>query len=798
MTGNSGYGMRACRALVLACFLLASCPGKAATPAADSPESRYRAFAAWCSPEKLYLHIDRTCYNAGETVWFKGWLENAAESAKLSLSNYIYVEILDGKGHTLARVKIKRSGDGFPGNIVLPENMATGNYTIRAYTLWQLNADPEYMFNERLKIVGSSKPGDGSVPVAEGTEISFWPEGGRYFAGCKSAIGFKVTDKSGRYVDFKGKLVTASGYTVMPVSTRHNGMGVFEFYPYAGTAYFLEDSDGTRYPLPAPATAGITLGVRFTRGNVLASARGYGGGTVSLLIRDLVSLRPIANISLDGRNRTFKMGTDLFRPGINHLLAVDSSGSIIAERLFFIYDEDTPHCSFTPDNIRPAARALIHNTLTLKSPDGKPLNGSCSVSVVRGSLKDWQQADGITSYMGLSSEIKGHIDEPFYYFDQSVPVQTRAAAMDLLMMIQGWRYYELEQILPEESVAPVIKYKKEFWQSLHGRIQRRVSSKPPKNFVFSVIVPKFNSYQSVNVETGSAFLVDSLDFPENTGFLINIGSSRFGATYIPKWDGDTFAPAYAYFPAPGRAKALAEPSVPLQAAFADTLKAAVVSAESGPTDMMTFGRDLSSEIAGYADYTLIEFLSARVAAFEYDGDIMYNRMTRRTTLSAETDIESDAEPAVTTEEDGGVKLMVNGLEQPWWSYDMLRMEELSKIYVSSTPGIHGGSGGAVSITLKPGVASGTAQRNPSLLYFVPLGHQEPKFFSSPRYDLGDTGEYDWRSTIWWSPSVPVREGKVDVLFCNTDQMDYPYCVRIEGRTEEGKYFSHHCILDFKD
>ena len=778
--------------------MMAFSPLRAATPTADSPESRYSAFAAWCSPEKLYLHIDRTCYNSGETIWFKGWLENASESARLSLSNYIYVELLDGKGHAISRVKIKRREDGFPGNIEIPEGVATGNYTVRAYTLWQLNSSLGYLFNERIKIVGSSQPKEESVPVAEGTEISFWPEGGRYFAGCKSAIGFKVTDKSGRFIDFKGRLVTESGYTIMPVATRHNGMGVFEFYPYAGTSYYLEAGAGTRFALPAPASAGVSLSVRFARGNVLVAARGYGGSTVSVLIRDLVTLRPISNISLDGRLRTFRLGYDVFRPGINHILAVDSSGNIIAERMFFIYDDDIPQCTFVPDNMRPDQRALIRNTLTLKSPDGKPLNGSCSVSVVRGSLKNWQQADGITSYMSLSSELKGRIDNPYYYFDQSVPVQERAAAMDLLMMIQGWRYYELDKILPDNSVAPVIKYKKEFWQSLHGRIQRRISSKPPKNFVFSVIVPKLNSHQSVNVETGSSFLLDSLDFPENTGFLINIGSSRFGATYIPKWDGDTFAPAYAYFPAPGRARSLPEPAVPLKAAFADTLKAAVVSAEQGPTDMMTFGRDLSSEIAGYAEYTLIEFLSARVAAFEYDGDIMFNRMARRKTSTAEDDIESDAEPSVLSEEDGGVKLMVNGVEQPWWSYDMLRMEELSRIYVSSTPGVHGGSGGAVSITLKPGVATGSSQRNPSLLHFVPLGHQEPKFFYSPRYDLGEKGEYDWRSTIWWSPSVPVREGRVEVMFCNTDQMDYPYFVRIEGRTEDGKAFSHHCMLDFKE
>lgn len=794
--------MKALLGAALAAALIASPGAKAAAPDTDSPENHFRAYAAWCSPEKLYLHIDRTCFTAGETVWFKGWLENASTSAKLQLSNFIYVEILDGKGFTVTRVKIKKDKEGFPGNIVLPEGLPTGDYTIRAYTLWQLNMGLEYIFNERIKVVGSTRPKENAVPVAEGLEIGFWPEGGRYFAGAKTAVGFKVTDKHGRYVDFKGKLVNANGRTVMPVSTTHNGMGVFEFFPYAGTSYYLEDADGIRYPLPEPASEGTAVSVKFSRNNVLVSARGLGGGTVSLLIRDLVDLRPIANITLDGKPRTFKLDFDVFRPGINHILAVDASGAIQAERLFYIYDLDTPRCTFEADKTAPDARELITTTLSLKSPEGEPLNGSCSVSIVRGAMSDWQQSDGIVSYMNLSSELKGRIDDPYYYFDPDVPMQQRATAMDLLMMIQGWRYYDLEKILPKDATAPVIKHKKEFWQSIHGRIRRRVSSKPPKNFTFSVVVPKLHSHQSVKVETGTSFLLDSLDFPESTGLYINIGTSRFGATYVPKWDGDTFAPSFAYYPAPGKADVLRTPVVPLQSLDAvDTLKAAVVTADTSPTDMMAFGRDLSADIAAFGDYTLIEFLSSRVAAFEYDGEVMYNRMVRRSTLTQEHDIENpDVDVLANTEEEGGVKLVVNGVNEPWWSYDMLMMNELSKIQVSSTPGAEGGSGGVVSITLRPGIAGGgSAQRNPSLLYFVPLGYQQPRFFQSPRYDLGDKGSgYDWRNTIWWSPSVPVREGRVEIRFCNTDQMDYPYVARIEGRTEGGKAFSHHCLLEFKE
>ncbi|MBR3074314.1 MAG: hypothetical protein IKH11_00970, partial [Bacteroidales bacterium] len=91
--------------------------------ALDSLLARYNSYAAWYSPEKVYLHFDRTCFTAGETIWFKGWTREASSSSVLPPSNFIYVEILDNHGETVARVKIKRSGNGFPGCIELPENL---------------------------------------------------------------------------------------------------------------------------------------------------------------------------------------------------------------------------------------------------------------------------------------------------------------------------------------------------------------------------------------------------------------------------------------------------------------------------------------------------------------------------------------------------------------------------------------------------------------------------------------------------------------------------------------------------
>ena len=44
----------------------------------DSLLFRFKTYSTLCSPEKVYLHFDRSCYTAGETIWFKGWVQEAS------------------------------------------------------------------------------------------------------------------------------------------------------------------------------------------------------------------------------------------------------------------------------------------------------------------------------------------------------------------------------------------------------------------------------------------------------------------------------------------------------------------------------------------------------------------------------------------------------------------------------------------------------------------------------------------------------------------------------------------------
>ena len=764
-------------------------------PAQSAPDSlllRFEAYSAWRSPEKVYLHYDRSCYTAGETIWFRGWVKDASVLSLLPPSNFLYAELLDERGEVTVRVKIKRTGDAFPGCLEIPDHLETGFYTIRAYTLWQLNSPEDYLFNDRIRIIGGKKREDAPKSSSSDIAISFWPESGRYFAGQGSVIGFKVVDNLGRSVDFSGFLVDDEGETLEQVQTVHDGMGAVSFLPEKGKTYSITDASGKKYPLPKPAEEGALLQLHFRQGRYFISTLGYGGGAASLLVRDAAQLRPVSNIGLDGKVTTFVIEKSFLRPGINHFLIVDSRGRIMAERLFFVRDDDAPICKLEMATFLPTPRALTEAVVSLNKPDGTPLDGNCSVSVVRGALKNWQQSDGIASYMGLSSELKGNINKPYYYFDPEIPEKERDAALDLLMIIQGWRFYDLEKIAGREDFK--IRHRRELAQEIRGSISRGRSSKIPENYSFTFMIPQQKMMHYLKVERGRYFIIDSLDFHENTEMLINIGKLPRGKRYFPNWDGDPVAGPYVYKPAPGfSSESRLSPSMS-DLASGDTLQAAVITASYGD-DVLVFGRSYREDLTTYKDWTLIEYLNVKKPMFEYDGDNMFNRNKRRSTSYSE-DFDSDFGAEEEDEDRGKVKLLVEGNEEAWWSYDRVRLEDLRTLSISTQADpIYGGDGGVVYITMKPGGIQRHYENDPSLLYFVPLGYQVPRFFESPRYDRGEDGGYDTRNTIFWAPEVLIDGGHATIEFCNSDRPDFPYVIRIEGMSADGRPFSGHCIVN---
>ena len=92
----------------------------------------------------------------------------------------------------------------------------------------------------------------------------------------------------------------------------------------------------------------------------------------------------------------------------------------VAERLVFIDHRDQLHIDIDPDK-----QAYLHGdsiALHLKVTDNgdKPVNGSFSLAITNDSQvkADSSNVPDIQSYMLLTGDLKGNIENPGYYFDE--------------------------------------------------------------------------------------------------------------------------------------------------------------------------------------------------------------------------------------------------------------------------------------------------------------------------------------------------------------------------------------------
>lgn len=98
-------------------------------------EAQYHKFA----PEKVYLQLDRSIFEPGETLWFKAYLRNAGDLRPSSQSQFLHVELKDARGAILAKKELLALDGVALGEFDFGQNLPGGIYKIRAYTNWMQN-----------------------------------------------------------------------------------------------------------------------------------------------------------------------------------------------------------------------------------------------------------------------------------------------------------------------------------------------------------------------------------------------------------------------------------------------------------------------------------------------------------------------------------------------------------------------------------------------------------------------------------------------------------------------------------
>ncbi|MHA4895732.1 carboxypeptidase-like regulatory domain-containing protein [Pedobacter sp. PWIIR3] len=461
-------------------------------PKEDSLDRLINSLATWAKTnpvEKVYLHMDKPYYALGDTVWFKAYVTVGSRHQLSALSGALYVDLINEKDSILRTLKLPVSAGTAMGDFALEDEWHEGNYRIRAYTQWMRNAGEDYFYDHTF-MVGSStyEPGASSGNTnsggksakpsasaekngAQGYDIQFFPEGGSLINGVITKVAFKALAPTGYGAAIKGTVVDENNTTVIDFASEHAGIGEFTLRPEAAHTYTAKvatpDGKETTIALPKAVDEGYALAVfqpagdsvlvRINVSDTKLKEIKQNPTPVSLVVQSAGESIFTMSVPINSLRTSIWLKKNEFPMGIAQFTLFAENGEPLNERIAFIKNKDLLKIEVSSPKQTYKSKEKIELQLNARNKNGEAASGSFSISVVDESKVPVDDADESTIFSNLllTSDLKGFIEKPNYYFTANTEVVNKA--LDDLMMTQGYRRFTWKEITSSTPNVPRFK-----------------------------------------------------------------------------------------------------------------------------------------------------------------------------------------------------------------------------------------------------------------------------------------------------------------------------------------------------
>lgn len=640
--------------------------------------------------------------------------------------------------------------------------------------------------------------------------MEFFPEGGNFITGLSNSIAFKATNEKGLPVEVSGVVKKDNGEQVASFSSLHDGMGYFDITAEQNSNYYAvinNDAAGKKYNLPTQTTKGLVLRIISSgktktyeilqRNDDPAFKAAYMIGQMQHHVVFRKEFKETGN-EMTGMIQTANLSS-----GILHVTVFNKDNIPLAERLTFVDNREyiLPGDLIT-DTLNFSARGLNQFTLALKDS----VRGSFSVSVYDAGFDTrTKREDNIFSGLLLTSDLKGYIHNPAWYFSSaSDSVQN---ALDLVMMTNGWRRFNWNNLL--KAPLPANKYKDPEYISLDGKITMEGAKKPFADKELMMLILTADSsknLQMIHTDAEGRFHNDSVIFFNRARILFTDIKGKRSRFIDVKMGEDSLHRPYAVPMLPVQRQGLPENATAVDVSkkmreeYDAAIKAEGVMLEGvtlkvrkkteleqleeryvkngmfgGQANQTVDLVNKTDETIGYQ--TIFDYLAFRVPGLQVTREdnrysIFYRQGPTASALGhipmalfLDEVLQTDAD-AITAIPPDQVAMV--------------------KVFSSFAGASGGGPGGALAIYLKKG--SDYFSSLPAAGELINYnGYTVIKEFYSPDYKVENNSQPDHRITLYWNPIIFVNDVnvKIPVRFYNNDRTRQ-FKIVAEGMTHDGK------------
>ncbi len=651
----------------------------------------------------------------------------------------------------------------------------------------------------------------------------FLPEGGNLVAGIEQVVAFKAIGIDGRAVDVEGKIQTKSGVEVAQIKSEHDGMGKFSLTAQVGEVYIatLSTKDGvTRsFTLPTAVASGCVISMKpDTADRLLLQVFTTPDYPRHNLVA-VVQSRGIVNYVVEDISHALRIPLEKLRSGVGQVSIVDkTSRTVVAQRLFFVRGA-VATSSITPSVKKFAPRELVNLDFAIKNSAGNAVKGDFVVSVTDADLlKDDKDADNIFTYMLLNSELKGHIENPKYYFEANDAKHNEH--LDLVMLTHGWRRYNINSILAGHK--PKISQPIEKEQSISGGVKSTIGKTRNTSVMIFRNRKEYLGVHDLNIT--NRFFITGVDSPDTTVYILqalnkNGSSERVRIKVDPQiYPTSPIIPRDAYHKP--KSTSLTEaymvrskqnyfeeggmPVIDIDAVEIVAKRIVTYDYSSSLNDFNTVSGDMTRFVS------IFDALQ-RFRQLEVEGNNVYVRskktdspvkdMSSNDSDSEENNFGGNIEIDMEDKVDLMPAVYVNGTQMDMGVIDAYPMSEVISVsYLDKFESMAAGMGsetGAIILHVKDINAREKFLINSMAEVVVP-GYAAPAEFYAPDYSVkNDKSKKDNRTTIAWVPSLQSNSlGDASMSFWTADRQSN-YRVVIEGITAEGELLHNEIILQSK-
>ena len=525
----------------LFCIIFSAMAQQTSAPSTlEGWSERLGAFGTSIPQEQVFIHMDNTCYFLGDTIYYKAYVRRSDSGKPSRISGVLYVELLCQDGYLVERQQLELQGGQSHGSFALPDTLYGGYYELRAYTRWQLNwgvtehphnkVSEQWFFNKRMareyytdyeKLYSRvfpvfdkpKEPGDyyhemTLRPLRRQSKIdetsskphlTLFPEGGNLVAGVPNRVAFEVTSNEGLHLEGKVTVTEGTSTVVAEADTEQRGRGSFTFTPQSGKGYRISytGKKGTaKETLPSPEKDGVALQVVRENGQTAVKISRAG-----LALNDELGM----TVMHDGMpfdfqkvpaeaSATLVLDEAKLKTGVCQVTIFNNEGRVWADRLFFHRGDDLVTANLRIGGLG-SEPAEAFAPVSLSVEGGKP-GATVSVAAYDATHAEYLYDNGnILTEMLLSSEVRGFVENPGYFFEKDDEEHNRA--LDLLLMIQGWRRYDWHTMTAPGAF--VLNHKPEQTPLMVGEVQKYMAGEQESLYADNYIPVSDGSNATDNV-----------------------------------------------------------------------------------------------------------------------------------------------------------------------------------------------------------------------------------------------------------------------------------------------------------